>query len=200
MKKDYESLTSLLEKAKAGDRAAQDRLASLSRNFIKQLSERSIGEKLGRRMDSSDLVQETQLEVFRDLVRIKAKDTRGFFAFVKSVYDMTFLAKLRHGMRGKRNIAAEVQVDATVAEELEITDKDPAQAEMEQLCLDALEVLNKNERHAIWRKHVEGATIAQLVEELELGPKAVLGLLKRAREKLRLHLQDALSGTLPHDD
>jgi|688.fasta_scaffold209822_1 RNA polymerase sigma factor (sigma-70 family) len=200
MKKDYESLTSLLEKAKAGDRAAQDRLASLSRNFIKQLSERSIGEKLGRRMDSSDLVQETQLEVFRDLVRIKAKDTRGFFAFVKSVYDMTFLAKLRHGMRGKRNIAAEVQVDATVAEELEIADKDPAQAEMEQLCLDALEVLNKNERHAIWRKHVEGATIAQLVEELELGPKAVLGLLKRAREKLRLHLQDALSGTLPHDD
>jgi RNA polymerase sigma factor (sigma-70 family) len=151
-------------------------------------------------MDSSDLVQETQLEVFRDLVRIKAKDTRGFFAFVKSVYDMTFLAKLRHGMRGKRNIAAEVQVDATVAEELEIADKDPAQAEMEQLCLDALEVLNKNERHAIWRKHVEGATIAQLVEELELGPKAVLGLLKRAREKLRLHLQDALSGTLPHDD
>jgi RNA polymerase sigma factor (sigma-70 family) len=200
MKKDYESLTSLLEKAKAGDRAAQDRLASLSRNFIKQLSERSIGEKLGRRMDSSDLVQETQLEVFRDLVRIKAKDTRGFFAFVKSVYDMTFLAKLRHGMRGKRNIAAEVQVDATVAEELEIADKDPAQAEMEQLCLDALEVLNKNERHAIWRKHVEGATIAQLVQELELGPKAVLGLLKRAREKLRLHLQDALSGTLPHDD
>jgi RNA polymerase sigma factor (sigma-70 family) len=200
MKKDFESLTSLLEKAKAGDRAAQDRLASLSRNFIKQLSERSIGEKLGRRMDSSDLVQETQLEVFRDLVRIKAKDTRGFFAFVKSVYDMTFLAKLRHGMRGKRNIAAEVQVDATVAEELEIADKDPAQAEMEQLCLDALEVLNKNERHAIWRKHVEGATIAQLVEELELGPKAVLGLLKRAREKLRLHLQDALSGTLPHDD
>jgi RNA polymerase sigma factor (sigma-70 family) len=200
MKKEYESLTSLLEKAKAGDRTAQDRLASLSRNFIKQLSERSIGEKLGRRMDSSDLVQETQLEVFRDLVRIKAKDKRGFFAFVRSVYDMTLLAKLRHGMRGKRNIAAEVQVDATVAEELEITDKDPAQAEMEQLCLDALQVLNKNERHAIWRKHVEGATIAQLVQELELGPKAVLGLLKRAREKLRLHLQDALSGTLPHDD
>ena len=103
-------------------------------------------------------------------------------------------------MRGKRNIAAEVQVDATVAEELVIADKDPAQAEMEQLCLDALQVLNKNERHAIWRKHVEGATIAQLVQELELGPKAVLGLLKRAREKLRLHLQDALSGTLPHDD
>jgi RNA polymerase sigma factor (sigma-70 family) len=200
MKKEDESLTSLLEKAKAGDRAAQDRLASLSRNFIKQLSERSIGEKLGRRMDSSDLVQETQLEVFRDLVRIKAKDTRGFFAFVRSVYDMTFLAKLRHGMRGKRNIAAEVQVDATVAEELVIADKDPAQAEMEQLCLDALQVLNKNERHAIWRKHVEGATIAQLGQELELGPKAVLGLLKRAREKLRLHLQDALSGTLPHDD
>lgn len=200
MKKGYESLTSLLEKAKAGDRDAQDRLASLSRSFIKQLSEKSIGERLGRRMDGSDLVQETQLEVFKKLTRIKAKDTRGFLAFVRSVYDMTFLAKLRHGMRGKRDIAAEVQVDATVAEGLAVSDKDPAQAEMEQLCVDALEILEANERHAIWRKHVEGASVALIGQELNLKPKAVLGLLQRARQKLRLHLQAELSGIVSHDE
>ncbi len=67
IKPDSELTCGLLDRIQTGEREAFDELFGRHRPFLRQLVELRLVSRLRGRVDASDVVQETQLEVFRQL-------------------------------------------------------------------------------------------------------------------------------------
>ena len=188
-------LSELLAAAKAGDSSANNQLAIYSRNFIRALSKGQLGSKLRRKIDSSDIIQNTQVEVFRSIENVRAEDTNGFFRYVRGVWNRVFNREIRDYHRQKRDLAKEV-VDEDGVEPLADSALSPSRVmerdELISMCTKALETLTEVERITILRKDAEGVSLESIGRELGVSSKVVVRHLKQARRKLRFEMEQVL--------
>ena len=86
----------------------------------------------------------------------------------------------------------------SAADPPEVADRSPDPAEslmsrqMQAALIEALRGLPGRQRAAVILKHYEGLSYLEIAKALDLSPKAVEGLLSRARETLRIRLTGTL--------
>ncbi|MBI4606537.1 MAG: sigma-70 family RNA polymerase sigma factor [Planctomycetes bacterium] len=91
----------LIERARSGGREELGRLLELYRSYLKLLARSQIGQALGRKLDPSDLVQETFLEACRDFQRFGGRSEKELLAWLRRIQTRNLIDHLRGSWPGK---------------------------------------------------------------------------------------------------
>src|SRR5262249_1262272 len=95
----------LLREAGTGNRRACDQLLAGHRRELRQFCERRMDPKLRGRVDPSDVVQETQLEVFRRLPDFLERRPMPFHIWLrKTAYQRLLMARRQHVEAAQRSV------------------------------------------------------------------------------------------------
>jgi RNA polymerase sigma-70 factor (ECF subfamily) len=78
-------VSALIEGARHGDVAARDRLFALCRSYLGLIARSQVETWLQRKVDASDLVQQTMLEAHCDFARFEGRSEKEFLAWVRKI-------------------------------------------------------------------------------------------------------------------
>lgn len=193
------STTELVIASKDGDNTALGQLLEQYRGYLLMLAHRHLSEPLRRRVDPSDIVQVTFLEVKRDLGSFRGNTPAEFAAWLRGMLkNNVATAVTRHVMTQKRSLKREVAGDGKAGNDsagspwinqLPGSTTSPSgvaiKAEAAMALIDALHELPETQAEAIRLRYMEGLPLAAIVERMGKSDTAVAGLLKRGLQKLR---------------
>jgi len=77
----------LIEGARQGDAECRERLFALCRSYLGFVARSQVETWLRRKVDASDLVQETMLEAFRDFDRFEGRSEKEWLAWLRRILD-----------------------------------------------------------------------------------------------------------------
>lgn len=97
----------LIERAQAGDDDAFGELFSRTQPRVELLIRLRLGERLRRRLDPEDVVQETFLVAYRSLSSFRAESYRGFAAWLARIADHVILRLHRYHHAHRRDASRE---------------------------------------------------------------------------------------------
>jgi RNA polymerase sigma-70 factor (ECF subfamily) len=95
----------LIEGARQGNAECRERLFALCRSYLGFVARSQIETWLRRKVDASDLVQETMLEAFRDFDRFDGHSEQQWLAWLRKILDHNAADFVRH-YRGTAKRAA----------------------------------------------------------------------------------------------
>ena len=75
----------LIEGARRGDAGCRDRLFELCRSYLGFVARSQVETWLRRKVDASDLVQETMLEAYRDFDRFDGRTEQEWLAWLRKI-------------------------------------------------------------------------------------------------------------------
>jgi len=194
-----ENLEATIHLARNGDKAALGRLLEAFRSRLRTAAERDIRHRLQARVDASDIVQQTFLSAYNNFDEFGGKCEAEFAAWLEQIQNRNILDAVRvHVRSGKRSVDRELsqQDDAKGVSGLP-DGKSPSpshaaiQGDERQRLLAALEQLPPDQREAVRMRHLEGKTLAQIMEDLERSKEAAAALIKRGLANLRKQMRDA---------
>ena len=94
-----ETYEDLLARARGGDRSALNGLLKLYRNYLRLLMEVQVHNHQGLPFDSSDVVQETLLDAFRDFADFRGHTDAEFLTWLRKILVHNLTDGLRHYRR-----------------------------------------------------------------------------------------------------
>jgi RNA polymerase sigma-70 factor (ECF subfamily) len=98
----------LLDRVRAGDREALDRLLALHRDFLRRVVELRLDRRMRARVDASDVVQEAQLEAARRIDDYLQRRPMPFHVWLqKTAYENLLRIRRQHVEAGCRSVANE---------------------------------------------------------------------------------------------
>ena len=198
-------LTDLIVLAKAGDRDALGRLFDRHRAVLLALLRRRLPRVLGRRLDASDVVQQTFLEAAASFHQFRGDSEAELDAWLRRILECSLASAERdHLFAKKRATLRETSLDDSgpsgpaLREQLAADHSTPSlraiRLEQVTLFLQAIERLPPDQREAVRLRHIEGWPLEQIARHLHRSNAAAAGLLKRGlrglREQLRAHDED----------
>lgn len=200
----------LLAQAKDGDDAAVNQLMDGHRNSLRQLVRMRLDQKIQRRVDVSDVVQDVLVEANRRLRRYLADPIMPFHLWLRQIAkDRIIDAHRRHRVSARRSVNREQAVVAPrgfdqsslqllgILEDQKLTPEATAlQQEMARTVEQAITRLGENDCEIIVMRHYEHLTNQEIAEALELTEAAASMRYLRAVRRLKAELQD----NLPADD
>ena len=158
--------------------------------------------RLRRRFDSSDLVHDTLVSAYEKRDQFRGNPGPELENWLREILVHTAIDKVREHRAQKRDVALErslqdqaAQSSARIVEILAPTSSPSQQAEREEMKLRlaaALEQLPEEQRNVIIHRYLLGSQtpVAQIAEQMGCTPKAVAGLLYRAKHRLRELLEE----------
>ena len=201
----------LLQQAQAGDAASLEMLLSNYIGYLKVLSQSQFDQRLNRRLNASDLVQETLLEAHRDFASFSGKTAAEFTGWLRKILIHNAARELEtHLVAAKRNIQRE-QVMHHLGASLEqshlrlsgmLTDggRSPSsEVELQEALVamaNAIEELPQEYREVIVLRHLEGLAFKDVAERMHRTPGAARMLWLRAIERLREAMDSRSDGAL----
>jgi len=184
----------LLEKAGAGDRRAFDRLLARHRPDLRQFVELRIDPRMRARLDPSDVVQETQLEVVRRLPDFLARQPMPFHVWLrKTAYERLLMARRQHVGASQRAVGREVPLpdrsSLLLAQRILPRGSTPSQRlgrrELAQRVHEALAHLPEADREILVMRSLEERSYEEIGCILEIDPAAARK--RHGRALIRLH-------------
>jgi RNA polymerase sigma-70 factor (ECF subfamily) len=163
----------LIERVRAGDRAAFDPLVQTYMRHAFRMAYRMVG----HREDAEDLVQESFLAAYQYLDSFDV--TRPFGPWLTRIV-MNRGANLRRS-RARRETEPETDAVSSAPSALD----DSTRAEMRDVLTQAMATLNERQRMIVILFDVDGLTSTEIGEQLELAPGTVRWHLHEARRILR---------------
>jgi RNA polymerase sigma-70 factor (ECF subfamily) len=195
-----EILLEWLSKARGGDRTAMGWLLDAHREMLERLAASQLDPRLRRRIEATDVVQQTFLEAQRDFAVFRGTDVATFQSWVKNVLRHNLAATIaRHVLAAKRSVGREAsgldpsaaqQALASVPSETSTPSQKVVRMETFSLLGEALAELPPAQAEAVRLRYVEGMTLEAICERMGKTDTAVAGLLKRGLQKLRQWLLD----------
>ena len=188
----------LLSKAVTGDRVAlQDLLVLHHTRFTSYVNlRRPAG--LQSTVCTDDVVQQAYVRVIREIKHFRPRTPRSFFAWLKKIGDNCLLDAIRSQKRCKRGgdrqqVAARVgENHSPMADFLESLATDShtpsssvARHELVAAVRECLDVLPDDYRRAVELYFFQGKSLQETSTMMQRSPRAVQGLLDRAKKKMR---------------
>lgn len=166
------------------------------RNYLRFLADIKLDRRLRRRIDPSDIVQETLLKAYAGWGTFAGDDPAQRVAWLRQILMRTILHALRDARRAKRDIAREQCLDGLLDESsrriehwLAADEASPSaavqQAEELMRVADAVYQLPEAERVAVVGYYWQGGTLTEISGELGRSAPAVAGLVHRGLRRLR---------------
>jgi RNA polymerase sigma-70 factor, ECF subfamily len=109
-----ESLETLVEKARSGDREAQGRIAERSSGRLRSWIQGRLGRRLGRWVSAEDLSQETFFQAFRDLPRLEWRGEEAFHGWLQAIAEHLIQGEVKRLRAKKRTMDREVSLQEEI--------------------------------------------------------------------------------------
>jgi RNA polymerase sigma-70 factor (ECF subfamily) len=200
----------LLAQAKDGDDAAVNQLMDRHRNSLRQLVRMRLDQKIQRRIDVSDVVQDVLVEANRRLTRYLADPIMPFHLWLRQIAkDRIIDAHRRHRVSARRSVDREQALAAPqgydqsslqllgMLGDQKLTPAAAAlQQEMARKVEQAITLLDEKDCEIIVMRHYEHLTNQEIAQALDLTEPAASMRYLRAVRRLKAALQD----NLPADD
>jgi RNA polymerase sigma-70 factor, ECF subfamily len=189
-----------IARARSGDGQALGELLERFREPLRRLSRRRMGAALSRRLDASDVVQQTFLEAHQSIGGFRGTSEAELLAWLRHILEFNLADAARnHLATGKRAAAREASLDDSrdgnggLHQRLASGHTSPSlrAVRLEQAArfLESLELLPADQREAVRLRHIEGWPLDRIASHLHRSPEAAAGLLKRALHALRARLR-----------
>ena len=174
------------------------------RPYLYLLARSHISSRFQARLDASDLVQKTLLDVHQKLSQFRGRTEAEFLAWLKQILANKLADAIRTLARAKRDIHRERSLDEQVGDSFSRVDgwlaaagASPSQQAVrsEELLrmANALTMLPEAQREAIVLHHLQGLPLAEVGQQLGKTPAAIAGLLHRGLRLMRELLTDGSS-------
>jgi RNA polymerase sigma-70 factor (ECF subfamily) len=181
----------LLEQARAGDRAAMEALYSAHRTYLRCVIDLRMDDELRRRVDVSDVVQETQLEAIGRMQEYLRGPTVSFRIWLRqTALEQLINLRRRHVLARKRTVRSQVRLPdhSSVALAQNLLPRRPSEivrgAELAQQVRQAVAEMDEPDREIILLRHFEELTNAEAAELLQIDPAAMRKRHGRALRRL----------------
>jgi RNA polymerase sigma-70 factor (ECF subfamily) len=167
----------LLELARAGDRAACERLFARHRSYLRRVIELRLDPRLRPRVDPSDVVQEAQLEAYRRLSAYVDRHPMTFRLWLrKTVQERLLMLRRFHLGAARRDAARELpwpdDSSVQVAWQLKAGGASPSQVlagqERARQVHEAVGQLPAADREVLILRNLEGLSNAEVAQLLRL--------------------------------
>lgn len=166
------------------------------RSFLRVQARVHLHPLVRRKLDASDLVQETLLEAHRDHGQFRGESPGEMIAWLKKILSRNLQNAIRDLRRQKRDIArerplAEALTSTTGRFESWIAAEQASPSEIasdqERLLrlAEAIEGLSEPCQEALVLRYWQGESLSGIAARMERSPAAVAGLLHRGLKKLR---------------
>lgn len=191
----------LLVRAVGGDRSALEQLLIPYQGRLLSRLERKIPSALRNIVAPEDLLQETFVEVFRQIQGFQPKGLAAFVRWLIMVTDGRLISAIRRHAtlkRGGDRAAIDLVIEGSSAipllEMLQVDLRSPSRAAASQEAVTAiaaaLRSLKPDYRDAVRLRFLEGLEIAEVAQRLGRSEWSVHKLCSRGLRELREHLGD----------
>jgi RNA polymerase sigma-70 factor (ECF subfamily) len=200
---DSDETRGLLELAGSGDRRAFDRLLARHRPQLRQFVELRMDPRMRGRVDASDVVQETQLEVYRRLGDFLERRPMPFQVWLrKTAYERLLMARRQHVKAAQRAVGREVplpeQSSLLLAQRLLPRGSTPSQRldrrELARRVHRVLDRLPDPDREILFMRNFEERSYPEIACILDIEPAAARK--RHGRALIRLHALLAEDGLM----
>ncbi len=191
---DGEELGNLIEKAKLGDKDANEVFAEKCKAEAYRIATARVGDRLLQHLEVDDIVQSALRRVVTDVQALDFRGTDAWRAWLRQIIEHTIVDAGRRMAAGVRQppgsllpldqgTASDTGVPPVVAA---YTGPGPSsiasKKEQFEVLLEAMASLPEDYRKAIQLHYFGGLTVAQVAERLGRSTKAAEDLLARARK------------------
>ena len=189
-----EETQGLLERARAGDREAFERLFSHYRRYLRQVIDLRLDQRLRQRVDTSDVIQETQLEAFRRLADYLERAPMPFRIWLrKMAHERLIMARRHHVGAARRAVGREVRLpdhsSIQLAGQLLAASSTPSQQvareELVRRAQEAMAQLSETDQEILLMRNLEGLSNQEVAQVLDLEPATASQRYGRALLRLR---------------
>jgi RNA polymerase sigma-70 factor (ECF subfamily) len=184
----------LLEQFRAGDADAASRLLERHRAFLLRLVDLRMDDRLRRRVDPSDVVQEAQLEANRRLAHYVEQPPMPFRMWLRQIaYDRLLMLHRRHVQAARRSVERDAALpdrsSLLLMAQLLGNEPDPAERalrrELAERVRQALRELPEAEREVLVLRNLEGLSNLEVAALLGVDPATSSRRYGRAVLRLR---------------
>ena len=198
---DDDTVSQLVRHAKQGDQVALQQLLALHASALSQFISQRLSPSQNRSIDPEDILQQTLISVFRDIGRFEHRSDGALLAWLKTIAEHRLqdaikgLKRVKRGgqMRQVRYAApTESRSVAQLVELLSAGSHTPSRSvaghEAVKAVQDAIQDLPEDYRQAVQLRLLDGRTLDETAAALDRTPRAVQGLVDRAKKRLRASL------------
>ena len=171
------------------------------RHYLSLLARLGFDDRLRKKLDPSDVVQQTLLEAHRGRALFQGQTAAQQAAWLRQILTRKLADAGRDLRRGKRNVEREISLDASLEESsqrladwLAAEQSSPSEAASHQERLlqlaAAVASLPAEQQEALLLRHCRGWTLVQISQFLGVSRYAVARLLHRGIVELRERLKE----------
>lgn len=200
----------LVARARSGETDALGMLCDMYRNYLRMLARAGLGPKLRERVELSDVVQETLIEMIRQFPAFTGQDEVALVGWMRRLIAQKLADLGRYHSRAKRGggdpqwpLDAPMTVSgkgaglaletggrsANLAEILTLSQTSPSEAasrrEATVLLADSLTKLPPDQAEVLWLYHVEGISFDQIGQRFGVSRKVIRGMWAKGLASLR---------------
>ncbi len=208
----------LIAQARAGQSDALGQLCDLYRNYLRMVVRTGLGPKLRERVELSDVVQETLIEVIRQFPQFTGQTEAALVGWLRRLVSQKLVDLSRYHSRVKRGAGqSALPLDAPIGSEplgepggggptrlvdmLALSQTSPSEVaskrELSVLLADALDGLPEREAEVLWLYHAENLSFESIGGRLGLSRKAVRGIWARGLRDLKRRMDEAQGPETP---
>src|SRR5262245_3689283 len=170
------NVSELLERARAGDEAARDRLFVVCRNYVSIAARAEVASWLKAKVDASDLVQQTLLEAHRGLANFRGTTEAEWLGWLRKIlaHNAADFVRRFHGVE-KRRAGREVPLAGTddsqaAGPQLSDGGETPSQLvmhkELQLQVADALAQLSEDYQEVIILRNMQRLPFDEVAEQM----------------------------------
>jgi RNA polymerase sigma-70 factor, ECF subfamily len=185
----------LIAQAQVGDRDALSQLCARYRPFLQTIATMKVGRAMERRLNASDIVQETEIEMVQGIQDFRGNTEPELSAWLKQMLKRNIADKVRNNRAAVRDLRREQYLDGMSAS-ASLTwvqpmgrDASPSQLVMHgEAALrfaKALQSLPEDQSAVVRMRYMEGMKVVEIAAALNKTAGAVAGLLRRGQNALR---------------
>ncbi|HZJ99195.1 MAG TPA: sigma-70 family RNA polymerase sigma factor [Tissierellaceae bacterium] len=185
----YKELNELLTKAREGDIDSKEKILDRLQGLIIK----SIQRYYNNRNEYEDLIQEGNLAILEAIQTFDESKGVYFLGYVKTMLKYTYLNK--HKIRTHQSLNSKIGYDEDneLIDILESNEDSPLdrllKIEETSIIKDALSILTVRQREIVLAYYVEGLSISEIAERLNISYRTVINTKIRALEKMREHIR-----------
>jgi RNA polymerase sigma-70 factor (ECF subfamily) len=172
------------------------------RSYLWTLAKAQLDRRMRRKIDPSDLVQQTLLQAYQAWPQFHRNGNGGLAAWLRQILLRNLLHCVRDLNRAKRNLMREQSLEAALQKSparlqasLARKESSPGDraAEAEEILelADAVRALPNVQRQVVVLYYWQGYSLTEVGSHCQRGRSAVAGLLRRALNRLRKQLAAA---------
>lgn len=166
------------------------------RPFLRALADELLYSDLRKKVDPSDLVQQTMLQAIDARSQFKGESDRAKAGWLKAILQNVVNGLLRRYRSDRRNVTLEQTLDRSLHSgrgiELEDTVASPSygvRMDEERIKIqETLDLLSEEQRRAIAMRYWQDMSLEQIAQAMNKSPDAVASLLYRGMKILRAKL------------